>query len=153
MCLIIREGQQPLTAEKDITVYKSVKASYFEENTVYSAHQHHKYKLGELNKTEITVGMKLCAYDSIEVERKNEYLEEGIGTKVIRGVEKGFHSAFSVERLLACGDRDRAEIVVECIIPKESLYYIGIDEELCVSNAIIINKIISKEEFIINIKN
>lgn len=148
MCLIIQKGQQLLRAEKDITVYKSMSRQTHharKENIIYSVFQYHAYVIGKLYETTITIEDSICASDWLEGKKRDAFVKAK-GRDSIEGVKKGFHSAFSMQRCLD-SDREPGEIIVECIVPKGSLYYVGIDEELLASNAIIIKRIVPEKEY------
>lgn len=140
MCLITNQ-QEPKIAQEDITVYKNL---FKIGNVFQSIFNKFEWKLGELYRTKIEESPDWCSYDDTD----NNYLNANYNGWTRRSHEElkcfgsGFHSA-KKGRLRTYG----SEILVECTIPKGSEYYEDFTG-LYVSNQIIINKVVSNQQWL-----
>lgn len=140
---IYYSGSVPKTTENDIIVYKLFKKKPFKffgvTIGVISPFMLKKYIFGKKYKTKpITVpALGETVFDQIEMET---YLKSNTPIYYTRAVRGGFHCATNKDRLLNSNCYDENCSIFKCIIPKGSLVYNGIDEELIVSNQIIVTK-------------
>lgn len=125
MCMITN-WTEPKEALEDITVYKLLNldgTSFFKS---------FPYKKKELYTTVMTETSNEGALDDKEEQDMSIYSN-------LRYIEQGFHSAGSRKRLEEMRFMYILDsIIVECTIPKGSLYYKN-DSDLYVSNQIIIH--------------
>lgn len=139
MCLTTKNP--PQIAEEDLIVYKAVYRSA--EHQIRSEIQLFIYEFGRLYTEELKPESNLYLAQFYDDRACNQEIKMGIRNefRVIiqsednKTISRGFHSARSASRF---GSRST---IVECTIPKGSIYYEDGDE-LIVSNQIIINKII-----------
>ena len=129
MCFYIEEKNSKVKiANKDIVCYKIVdKLSKLYVNSRYTDY---KYKLDELNKE-----INLVIIDEFKVN--NVIVNES-------KISSGYHSYISKERAIRFLKNIKAydeEVIVKCIIPRNSYYYINKRHKEYVSSNIIINKI------------
>jgi len=159
MCLIVgKEKCKKLTAETDIVVYKAFDAVINLGTAALSQHQGFIYELGKLYQTEISFGDDYCCWDDIE----SVYLDKTYGDTCSDGgwksfwrnpdmsenptvsIEQGFHSVTNIDRIMrSICQQGVGEycIVLECVIPAGSEYYLNDLEDVCVSNKIIVKNI------------
>lgn len=143
MCLAIKRTARPKRAKKDIIVYKICSAIGHDINNlevVDSWSHDFSYILGKKYYSKIGRTNDSSTLDDIESRIVYEYLEDfpEKSSKDIAHIGPGFHFAFNKERLKDLYEEDY--VLVECTIPKGSLYITGIDNNLGVTESIIINK-------------
>jgi hypothetical protein len=114
MCFVVEYTHpESFIAKEDITCYKVV--NYREEKIVSE--------------------YKKFVYDIDKLYKLDEPLKEINGQ-----IEKGFHSYTKLR--IAVGDKTDYQIVIKCIIPKGSVYFISDYYEEYVADAIIIKEIL-----------
>jgi len=141
MCLITTQ-QEPLVAEQDIRVYKSVTVK-LRPIFLYGNIQ---YEYGKLNETTIEKSNNWCSFDDEDLTWINNHVRvENIDSpkqsKTIKCFGQGFHSCLSKEKAFKT-KQTYGGLVVECLIPKGSTYYTN-PVGLVISDKIIILKQIS----------
>ena len=114
-----KDYRYPITTDKDIICYKRVR--FIDDNTVESEIERFKYTLGKL--------YKISSKD-FKRSHRTDY-----------SISKGFHS-FIRKDIIGLGWKD--DVIVECTIPANTVYFINPDkdEQIYVSEAIIINKVL-----------
>lgn len=140
MCLYTQDTK-PLRADRDITCYKIVNLHYDDApnpEPFRSKFFNFRYGLGKTYKLNGRLGACIS----------KRVTENGV---LIFEVNKGFHSykdykhAIEEYRLSELvfsqffSDKEYVHIMLECVIPKGSLYYKGEDNDLC-SNALRVNR-------------
>ena len=117
MCLDIKPGSKPEIALTDIIVYKHVIAT--RDPKVFQTSYHH---------SDVELGV---TYKS-EIDTNTDY-----------SIEKALHSYLELETA-DYQAKDYSQVLIECIIPKGSTYYIGIfyDQPSIASNTLIYVKVI-----------
>jgi len=133
MCLIT-EQKEPFVAKEDITVYKTVEIDKGDKKGVYSSYYGgFYYEFGKLYQDEMEADNSFESYfGNIVIQVYGDY-----SLDKYTHVHRAFHSMI-FERLAFS---NRYLTIVECTIPKGSLYYED-KTGLIASNQIIINKII-----------
>jgi len=141
--MAIRKTTRAKRAEKDMTVYKVCDIKKGHDDCVYSwMGCSFKYMFGEKYNTRIKRTDDESALDEKEsVAIQSHFTSVREMKASITHIGAGFHFSYSKERLEMLVLRDN-EVLVECTIPKGSLYITGIDDRLGVAESIIINKII-----------
>lgn len=135
MCLYT-DQLSPKITNKDITVFKYI---HIDDGMFVSPHKGYQYKsLGKVNET------------VLQTEPEEIWHESGC-------VDYGFHSFKYLDDAIEISNTIGSYSVIECIIPKGSLYYEGIgggNKVNYCSNKIILNRQINKSEvFIRKVKN
>jgi hypothetical protein len=128
MCLITTQ-KEPLTAERDMTVYKSMQSGGL------SLFQHFQYTPDKLYETKIRESKEWCAFDSLDtawLDKNYPFWNHGNRAE-LKCLGRGFHSALKKSRL-----KEIKGLVVRCTIPKGSEDYLDATG-LCVSNQIILH--------------
>lgn len=143
MCMYIDKTTcLPVQLKEDLIVYKAFQRSSLKlfgiTIKVVSPFQNKFYFFNKKYKTTIKKEVAICApyFDDIESERVSE---SNIPSYNRYAIYEGFHCAITKDRLLkslATLDCD----IYKVKIPKGSIVYKGIDEELIVSNQIIVTK-------------
>ena len=119
MCFTIKTPKQK--AEKDITVYKVMNQFDESSNKLVSSYMHYEYTIGKHYKTRFTYMSK---------------------TKPPESVFSGFHS-YTHEKFARKLEYIRDAVkLVKCIIPAGASYYKNTEDHECVSNQIIIIKVV-----------
>lgn len=143
MCLITVQ-KKPLEAKKDIIVYKEV-SKQKGKNIYESIYNNFIWELNKLYKTDLKKDSRLIYYDE---ESMIHYVS--IPDNLLTSISEGFHSM----------DKNRARettsyneaydfdsVVIECKIPKGSLYYKD-ETGLYVSNQLIVLKEVKLKDLI-----
>jgi len=156
MCLIVgKEKCKKLIAETDIVVYK-VFTKIEDDKVAISPFQYFHYIFDKLYQTEISFGDDYCCWDDIECV----YLDKTYGdtcndegwrsfwrnpdpaTNPTVSIENGFHSVMNLDRIRkSIISHGECDMILECIIPAGSEYYLGDLGDICVSNKIIVKNI------------
>lgn len=141
MCLVT-EQLEPIILEEDKIAYKTVKVMHSPtpDEYVKSVCQGFSYKLGKLYSAVIAHEPEsekvYVRYYSLE----QEIYYERTPPKTLVTISTGFHGFINLETAEYYLEEGR-EVIVECTYPKGSEYYEDATG-LCVSNQIIISKII-----------
>lgn len=128
MCLQTAQKEVKI-AKKDLIVYKLFEKQ--EGNYFVSPYQNFEYKINKLYKTNILEDKDDCAFD--ELSRKIRLKSK----KRWKSYGKGFHAALYKNRFENTEDDAFYGLVVKCVIPKNSKYYVGFGK-LIISNQIIV---------------
>ena len=119
MCLSIKEKSCKQTAKKDIVVYKFLEQR-FDKNKYW---KHLGVLITPFTYKEITIGNTYASELKIET-----FHEGGVLIKTNR-VEIGLHSIADKQDCIKSAshwvNEGRNELIVRCIIPKGSQYYVG----------------------------
>lgn len=124
MCLLSK-NRLPRIAWKPIKVYKIV---YFENSTYYTPYYYYKLK----HKNLINVSNTLL--NIIFNIKRLKYYEYSDCYKVNNGFFHSFYDkieALYKRKCIAYRDWTKDYTVIECTIPKFSLYYIGVKGDIC----------------------
>jgi len=142
MCLITIQND-PCIAQEDLIVYKSFLKNT-DENIFKTPFQFFTYEINKLYETEIKLVKKtefigIEAFDNDSIDKSK--LDFDVH-KYINVISNGFHSLKEPDRIDDDSIYELDLKIVECIIPKGSIYYTD-NSGLIVSNKIIItNKIV-----------
>ena len=107
MCLYIGNYDVSVIADEDITVYKILRKTYANGHYL-SPYQNFGYELGKENQSKLV---------RIEYESGKTVIEEGLHTFVRRDEAQC--------NITLSGRHSEEYVIVECIIPKGSRYYVG----------------------------
>jgi len=139
MCLVTKQ-KHPIILKKDKKVFKILQGLSNNEILI-SQFQGFKYKLNKLYSTKILISNINTNFDRYD-ERWYYNLPPSVKPN-LTWIGSGFHAAKTQKRLKDhIGGFNSGQILVECTIPAGSVYYANKETQLCVSNKIIINKII-----------
>jgi hypothetical protein len=141
MCLVT-EQLEPIILEEDKIVYKAVELiiTPSPDEYVMSAYQRFRYKLGKLYSAVIAHEPKSEKIYVRYYSDEQEIYYERKPSKTLVTISTGFHGFINLETAEYYLE-EGLEVIVECTYPKGSEYYEDATG-LCVSNQIIINKII-----------
>lgn len=146
MCLITQQTK-PSIATKDIEVHKYLLPTFNKEEFTSILFKNYVYKLGVLNKTNIEENSEYLFADSYaqKVVRKIHPYFSGTTCNVYDffSYGQGFHS-FIKNRKGEINRNNPEAVLVECVIPKGSKYYLDLSKTLLISNQIIIKKQINQ---------
>lgn len=147
MCMYIYndgycDSQRPETIKEDIIVYKLFRKNHLIfcgiRIGVISPFMFKKYIFGKKYKTKIKI-MPAIGATTFDIEELEIYVKSKIPIYNTYSIYEGFHCAINKDRLYKSSNNKGCDIY-KVIIPKGSLIYKGIDEELIVSNQIIVTK-------------
>lgn len=144
MCLLTLQSK-PLTAKKDIPIYKLLRIEGGNLLPLYEFHagSNQTYLLSVVSKTTLSFNKDICPSDS---EEQNAWSEEYPNSYRLRDIPKikaigqGFHSALTIDRLDLNYFRRNFGTnykLFKGFIPKGSKYYLG-KTDLVASNQIVI---------------
>lgn len=139
MCLVTKQ-KHPIILKKDKKVFKILKKF---DSRLLSQFQNFKYKLDQLYSTEVKKSNDCTNFDNND-QTWYRNLPSSVKSN-LTWIGSGFHAATTQKRLknhIGNSLIDVSQILVECTIPAGSIYYANKETQLCVSNQIIINKIL-----------
>lgn len=135
MCLAVHKDSKIITARKDITVYKIVRISGDNYKSPYLRFEYEKNKKYSVSENLLKSTEGVC-FDDLEYRIMMSY---GFPRGDIRWIHKGFHFAFKESRLITPLNSCIGRMIVKCTIPKGSKYIRGLDDNLGVSDTIILH--------------
>lgn len=135
MCLVTKQ-KHAVILKKDKKVYKVLQLFY--SDLLLSQFHNFKYELNKLYSSEIEKSNIKSNFDN---DDENWYHKLPSRSKSkLTWIGSGFHAATTQKRLK--NHISGYQRLVECTIPAGSVYYANKETQLCVSNQIIINKIL-----------
>lgn len=137
MCWVSRTKPIKNIAEKDIICYK-----VFHFYDIFFDEQLDRTKI-QLDRTKIQKIYSECMNFLYIPYKKQEHINLKIENDIIRYIiEEGYHSYSTFERThYRLGYSDLK--IIECIIPKDSEYYVNSRQEIVSSNIIVTDKILN----------
>ena len=135
MCLFIKKDSVPLIAQKDIICYKAV---------IPTQTRRHKFLFWKYDIVKCKSVIRFHEY-TCNVLNKPIYIKPEPFNLEYTAINEGYHVCLTRDKAL-CYLVHNNEIIVECIIPKGTKYYINPENTLAVaSNIIITSKCIKSE--------
>ena len=136
MCWVSKTKPIKNIAEKDIICYKV----FHFENIIFEQFDRSKI---QINKIKIQKLYSAYMHFLYIPYKKQEHINLKIENDIIRYIiEEGYHSYSTLEKALY-GIHNSNYTIVECIIPKDSEYYVNSRQEIVSSNIIVTDKILN----------
>ena len=148
MCWITERNINEKIASKDIVCFKLFR----EQDIVYRTKHFLGFKLGKPKIVKLNSVIQHFEYIPYKKQKSVNLHKKYLSYPIINSthfkikkyikIEEGYHSYATLDRAKYIKTFQPSSIIVECIIPKDAIYYLNEDDEIVSSNIIVTDKII-----------